>query len=114
MTPFSTELEEVNQSINHMIAQIDADCVLDYWSRKDEDYVNPTAPEMGYIVCDYHSAQIGHRSYGGKTLCPECGDEMIYAIDKRIISTEVLTAIGGWDANKENLRPLVVAHKAPR
>ena len=77
MTIFSAMVEETNLIINQLVDLTNANCVLDYWARKDADYVNPIAPCMGFIDCVYHGPQIGDRHYGGETLCPECGDEMI-------------------------------------
>jgi len=81
-------LEHTNRRINRMIDQMNADCILDYWSRKDPNYVNGWAPMMGYMECHKHGPQIGsrvdypHKGTSPETLCPECGEELVLAIQK--------------------------------
>lgn len=89
-------LEHMNQEINRMVDRVNADCILDYWSRQDPTYINHLAPMMCYMECEHHGPQIGsrgdypHPGTNPKSYCPECSKDLRFAIRNRMLTTQQL------------------------
>ena len=92
-------LRRDQERINLFINQVNAECILDYWSRKDPAYVNGYAPMMCYVECVHHGPQIGSRGdypYPGTSpegLCPECSQDLVYAIQSGALTVAELTTL---------------------
>ena len=112
-------LDHTNREINLMVDRINSECVLDYWSRKDPDYINHAAPMMCYVECEYHGPQIGSRGdypHKGSPMpkghCPECGADLSYAMREGIITERQLVKLS-YIRREKLLRDKVYGKRPP-